>query len=123
MFMDQSSIFEMQAELCRAMSNAIRLEIVHLLREGPKHVSELAKAADRPPAMISRHLATLRNAGVIISQRQGSVGLARKPIWERAEFHPGLPGTHGNDPFRYAVFYLSDIPGTVRDRRHLRLMP
>jgi ArsR family transcriptional regulator len=66
-----SSIFEMQAELCRAMSHAIRLEIVHLLREGPKHVSELAQAIGRPQAAISRHLATLRNAGVIISQRQG----------------------------------------------------
>jgi ArsR family transcriptional regulator len=71
MFMDQSSIFRMQAELCRAMSHAIRLEIVHLLREGPKHVSELAQSAGRPQAMISRHLAMLRNAGVIINQRQG----------------------------------------------------
>jgi ArsR family transcriptional regulator len=71
MFKDRSSIFEMQAELCRAMSHAIRLEIVHLLREGPKHVSELAQSAGRPQAVISRHLATLRNAGVIISQRQG----------------------------------------------------
>jgi ArsR family transcriptional regulator len=71
MFIDQSSIFEMQAELCRAMSHAIRLEIVHLLREGPKHVNELAQAAGRPQTTISRHLATLRNAGVIIGQRQG----------------------------------------------------
>jgi ArsR family transcriptional regulator len=71
MFIDQSSIFEMQAELCRAMSHAIRLEIVHLLREGSKHVSELAQAVGRPQTTISRHLATLRNAGVIIGQRQG----------------------------------------------------
>jgi ArsR family transcriptional regulator len=71
MVTDQSSIFEMQAALCQAMSHAIRLEIVHLLREGPKHVNQLAQAAGRPPATISRHLATLRSAGVITSQRQG----------------------------------------------------
>jgi DNA-binding transcriptional ArsR family regulator len=71
MITNRSSTFEMQAELCQAMSNAIRLEIVHLLSDGPKHVGELAQAAGHPQATISRHLATLRNAGVIISQRQG----------------------------------------------------
>jgi DNA-binding transcriptional ArsR family regulator len=71
MIADHSSIFELQAELCRAMGHAIRLEIVHLLSEGPKHVSELAQAMGRPQAMISQHLARLRNAGVVIGQRQG----------------------------------------------------
>jgi ArsR family transcriptional regulator len=71
MLMDQSSIFEMQAELCRAMSHTIRFEILYLLRDGPKCVSELALAAGRPQAAISRHLASLRNVGVIIGKRQG----------------------------------------------------
>jgi DNA-binding transcriptional ArsR family regulator len=69
--MDQPSIFDLQAELCQAMSHPIRLEIVHLLRDGPKHVGDLAQMMGRPHTTISRHLATLRNAGVIVSQRQG----------------------------------------------------
>jgi ArsR family transcriptional regulator len=70
MFEDQLSIFEMQAELCRAMSHTIRFEILYLLRERPKCVSELAKAAGRTRAVVSKHLVTLRNAGAIIGQRQ-----------------------------------------------------
>lgn len=70
-FAGQHSKFEMQAELCWAMSLAIRLEIVYLQREGLKHVNDLAWVIGRPPATISRHLATLPNAGVVISQRQG----------------------------------------------------
>jgi DNA-binding transcriptional ArsR family regulator len=69
--MSQPSIFEMQAKLCQGMSHPIRLEIVHLLREEPKNVGELARSLDRPQATISRHLATLRAVGVITSQRQG----------------------------------------------------
>jgi ArsR family transcriptional regulator len=69
--MDQTNIFELQAELCQAMSHPIRLEIVHLLRDGGKHVRDLAQLMGRPHGTISRHLATLRNVGVILSQRQG----------------------------------------------------
>jgi DNA-binding transcriptional ArsR family regulator len=68
---DQTSIFDLQAELCKAMSNAIRLEIVHLLRDEPKCVRDLAQLIGCPPGTISRHLTTLRNVGVINGQRQG----------------------------------------------------
>lgn len=69
--MVQTSIFQMQAGLCRAMSHALRLEIVHLLREGPKNVSSLVQLTSRSQAVVSRHLASLRNVGVIVSQRKG----------------------------------------------------
>jgi len=68
---DQTSIFDLQADLCKAMSNAIRLEIVHLLRDEPKCVGDLAQVIGRPPGTVSRHLATLRHVGVITGQRQG----------------------------------------------------
>jgi predicted transcriptional regulator len=45
---EHSAIYEMQAELCRAMSSALRLEIVHLLREAPMQVNELAGATGQP---------------------------------------------------------------------------
>lgn len=67
--MSQSSIFEIQAELCRCMSSALRIEIVHILRSGPQRVSEIARLTGQPPASISRNLAVLRNGGVVIAQR------------------------------------------------------
>ena len=69
--MEPPTVFEMQAELCRAMGNAIRIEIVHLLRDEPKNVGELARLTGHPQASVSRHLKTLKSAGVISSERHG----------------------------------------------------
>jgi DNA-binding transcriptional ArsR family regulator len=64
----ERSIFEIQADLCRCMSSAVRIEIVHCLREGPRRVSEIARLTGHPQSMISRHLGMLRNGGVVISK-------------------------------------------------------
>jgi DNA-binding transcriptional ArsR family regulator len=69
--MEPSSVFEMQAVLCRAMGNAIRLELVHILRDEPRNVSDLAGLTGHPQGTVSRHLATLKNAGVISGERRG----------------------------------------------------
>jgi ArsR family transcriptional regulator len=68
--MSHQSIFEIQAELCKCMSSALRIEIVHILRDGPLRVSEIARMTGHPMTTISRHLGVLRNGGVVISQRQ-----------------------------------------------------
>jgi DNA-binding transcriptional ArsR family regulator len=67
--MSQRSIFEIQADLCRCMSSAIRIEIVHVLRDGPQRVSEITRITGHPQASISRHLSMLRNGGVVIAHR------------------------------------------------------
>ena len=67
--MSQRSIFEIQADLCRSMSSTIRIEIVHVLRDGPQRVSEIARITGHPQATISRHLGVLRNGGVVIAHR------------------------------------------------------
>jgi DNA-binding transcriptional ArsR family regulator len=67
--MSQKSIFEIQADLCRSMSSATRIEIVHVLRDGPLRVSEIVRITGHPQATISRHLGVLRNGGVVIAQR------------------------------------------------------
>jgi ArsR family transcriptional regulator len=66
----QRSIFEIQADLCRCMSSAIRIEIVHVLREGPQRVSEIARLTGYTPGTISRHLGVLRNGGLVMARRQ-----------------------------------------------------
>ncbi|MCX6034794.1 MAG: metalloregulator ArsR/SmtB family transcription factor [Chloroflexi bacterium] len=67
--MSQRSIFEIQADLCKCMSSAVRIEIVHLLRDGPQRVSEITRITGHPQATISRHLGVLRNGGVVIAHR------------------------------------------------------
>ncbi|RJP49488.1 MAG: ArsR family transcriptional regulator [Anaerolineaceae bacterium] len=68
----QTTIFDLQAELCAAMGNSVRLQIVHLLREGPKRVNGIAEELGIGQATISRHLAVLRNVGILSAQRQGT---------------------------------------------------
>jgi DNA-binding transcriptional ArsR family regulator len=64
-------VFEMQARLCQALSNATRLRIIHNLRAGPQRVADLAQATKLSHAAVSRHLAALRHCGVVTAQRRG----------------------------------------------------
>lgn len=68
----QFTIFDLQAELCSAMGHPVRVEIVHLLRDGPKRINDIAEELDVRQATISRHLAVLRNVGILSTRRQGT---------------------------------------------------
>jgi len=65
-------IFEIQAELCRAMGNPLRMEIVHLLRNGTLNVNDIASAVEQHQATVSRNLTILRNAGIVVTHREGN---------------------------------------------------
>ena len=62
----------MHAEACRAISNAKRLEILSLLRDGERNVTELAELMGISRTNVSQQLSILRNAGVIDRRRQGT---------------------------------------------------
>jgi len=68
--MSHRSIFEVQADLCRCMASATRIEIVHILREGPQRVGDIARLIGQPQTTVSRHLGVLRNGCVVIAQRR-----------------------------------------------------
>jgi len=69
--MDES-IFEFQAEFCKAMGNAMRLQVLHTLRADPKTVSAIVRETGFTQANLSRQLAVLRGVGVVSAQRQGT---------------------------------------------------
>ena len=70
--MSDRTIFEIQAELCRAMGNSLRMEIMHLLRDRSLSVNDIASATRQHQAAISRNLTILRNAGIVNSHREGN---------------------------------------------------
>lgn len=70
--MSHEKIFEIQAGLCRAMGNPLRMEIVHLLRSGPLNVTEIASSVGQHQSTVSRNLTILRNAGIVTTRREGS---------------------------------------------------
>jgi len=68
--MRSQTIFDIQASLCKSMGYPIRLEILHHLRDGPKCVNELSKILKQSQSAISRHLAILRSAGIVLADHQ-----------------------------------------------------
>lgn len=66
------SVFDIQAEFCKVMGNATRLQIIHVLRDTPLNVGEIAHATGFGQTVISRQLSALRNAGIVQNQRNGN---------------------------------------------------
>jgi ArsR family transcriptional regulator, virulence genes transcriptional regulator len=65
-------LYEMQAQLCKTLSNPKRLEILDVLKDaGEITVNALSEALEIPKANTSQHLAVLRQAGVVNSRRDG----------------------------------------------------
>lgn len=59
------------ARLFKALSDETRLRILVLLRTGELCVCDLMGILDLPQSTVSRHLAYLRNAGLVDDRRQG----------------------------------------------------
>jgi ArsR family transcriptional regulator len=78
--MSHRSIFEVQADLCRSVASATRIEIVHVLRDGPQRVGDIARIIGQPQTTVSRHLGVLRNGGVVTAQRRGRMCSIRSAI-------------------------------------------
>lgn len=56
----------------KALADPTRREILHLLRSGPKSSGEIADRFPSAWATISRHLAVLRDAELVTTERNGS---------------------------------------------------
>ena len=55
----------------RALADETRRSILELLRSGPKTSGEIADRFHSSWPTISRHLAVLRSAGLVVTERQG----------------------------------------------------
>lgn len=56
----------------RALGDPTRREIIKLLRRGPRTSGEIAERFPSAWATVSRHLAVLRDAGIIAAERNGT---------------------------------------------------
>lgn len=59
------------AQLFKALSDETRLRILALLGSGELCVCDLIAVLDLPQSTVSRHLAYLRNSGLVEDRRQG----------------------------------------------------
>lgn len=58
-------------DVFRALSDPTRREILELLRSGPRTSGEIAEKFSTSWATISRHLSVLKDAGLILAERNG----------------------------------------------------
>jgi ArsR family transcriptional regulator len=68
----RAEVFQLQAELCKALAEPKRLMIIHELRDGARSVGELAESLNLKQSNTSQHLSVLRKAGLIVPHREGS---------------------------------------------------
>jgi len=64
-------IYSLQSEVMKILANPRRLEILHLLADGPKEVGRLAEELGISQPNASQHLAVMRTAGVVEAERDG----------------------------------------------------
>jgi len=65
------------AEKLKVLSDKTRLAVMECLMEGPSHVGPLADALKIEQSLLSHHLKVLREAGLVIADRDGKSMLYR----------------------------------------------
>lgn len=71
-FEGEMEVFELQAEVCLALANPRRLQILGLLKDGERSVAQMLEKMEINKANLSQHLAVLRQKGLIMSRREGA---------------------------------------------------
>ena len=65
------AIYEMQASVLRMLAHPRRLEMLHLLADGPMEVGRIAQTLGISQPNASQHLALLRSSGLVEIERNG----------------------------------------------------
>ncbi|MCA9668662.1 MAG: winged helix-turn-helix transcriptional regulator [Myxococcales bacterium] len=74
---DDRARAEHVAEILKALAHPLRISIVALLAQAPRHVNALAEALDANQAIVSQQLRVLRTQRLVAVDRTGGRGLYR----------------------------------------------
>lgn len=101
--------------LFKALADTTRLRMLMLLvMEGELCVCELTHALDEIQPKISRHLALLRESGVVLDRRQGQWIYYRinpdLPVWVREVLSATSEGAITRSPFENDLRALAKMP-------------
>ena len=64
-------LYSIHAEMCKVFSNSTRLEILNLLRDKERSVTELIEKTKLSQTNISQHLSIMKSKGIVASSRKG----------------------------------------------------
>jgi ArsR family transcriptional regulator len=63
---------EQRAKIIKALAHPSRLLMVEALADGPRCVCELRDLVGADLSTVSKHLAVLKNAGIVVDERRGT---------------------------------------------------
>jgi ArsR family transcriptional regulator len=66
-------IYKIHAEMCKVFTSPVRIEILNLLGEGKKSVSELVKLTGLTQPNISQHLHMMKEKKIVKTEKQGNI--------------------------------------------------
>ncbi|MBI4632162.1 MAG: winged helix-turn-helix transcriptional regulator [Chloroflexi bacterium] len=69
--MADRQLYELHASICQTLANPKRLEVIDLLRDGEKSVTEIVEAMEISQANLSQHLTVMRQKGIVVPRREG----------------------------------------------------
>jgi ArsR family transcriptional regulator len=94
----------------RALSDATRLRILHMLRDGELCVCDIVAVLGVPQPKASRHLAYLRRAGLVIARKQG--------LWSYYRLAPARTKVH-EKMLDCLGCCFQDVPELAQDAQRL----
>lgn len=69
---EKNEIFRLHAEFCQTLSDANRLLIIGQLSRGEASVNDLVERLDLRQPNVSKHLALMRERGLVLTRREGA---------------------------------------------------
>jgi len=69
---EDTTIYELQSDICLALANPKRLQILNLLKNGEMSAGEMVRLMKIPKANLSQHLSILKQKGIVSSRREGT---------------------------------------------------
>ena len=76
------------AQLCKALADSLRLEILRLLRTESFGVLEICRAVEIRQSALSHHLKVLANAGLVSTRREGNSIFYRRALISSSDALP-----------------------------------
>ena len=107
----KDELYDVFAEVAKALSSGRRAEIVDLLAQGERSVEEIAIEIGQSVANTSHHLRALSRAGLVVTRRQGTriyYGLSSERVAELWSAMRDVAGEHVAGLNRLAAAYLGD---------------
>ena len=69
---EKAALFRLHADFCKTLADANRLLIINELAKGEVSVNELTRRLELHQSNVSKHLAVLRERGLVDTRREGS---------------------------------------------------